>query len=120
MNRLQKLPNKRPVFVTLNAVREPAPEKTFGTYEFEHPMYDTASSAARRSIQRLQGKDGLFFAGAWLGDGFHEAGLRTGLEAAFALGGSVPWKATTQHTHAPSHTSAPRPVPQLVTAAAAT
>ena len=52
------------------------------------------------SIQRIQGRDGLFFAGAWLGDGFHEAGLRTGLEAAFALGGSVPWVATTQHKHA--------------------
>lgn len=100
MNRLQKLPNSHPVFVTLNPVREPAKDKTFGVWEFEHPMYDAPSAAARRSIQRMQGRDGLFFAGAWLGDGFHEAGLRTGLEAAFALGGSVPWQATTQHTHA--------------------
>jgi predicted NAD/FAD-binding protein len=118
MNRLQKLPKSRPVFVTLNPVRDPAPDKTFGTYEFEHPMYDTASAAARRSIQRLQGQDGLFFAGAWLGDGFHEAGLRTGLEAAFALGGSVPWKAATQHTHALNHAPTARPIPQLLSAAA--
>lgn len=117
MNRLQRLPKSSPVFVTLNAVREPAKDKTFGVYEFEHPMYDGASAAGRRTLQRLQGQDGLYFAGAWLGDGFHEAGLRTGLEAAFALGGRVPWKATTQHTHAAAHTAAARPAPLLAAAA---
>jgi predicted NAD/FAD-binding protein len=103
MNRLQRLQKSKPVFVTLNPVKEPALDKTFGVYEFDHPMYDTASAAARRAIQRVQGKDGLYFAGAWLGDGFHEAGLRTGLEAALALGGRVPWQVTTQQTHAPAH-----------------
>jgi uncharacterized protein len=103
MNRLQKLPGDKPVFVTLNPAREPAKDKTFGVYEFDHPMYDAPSAAARRSVQRVQGREGLFFAGAWLGDGFHEAGLRTGLEAAFALGGAVPWRAATQHRHALVH-----------------
>ena len=117
MNRLQKLPKSRPVFVTLNPVRSPTADKTFGVYEFDHPMYDTASGAGRRAIQRLQGQDGLFFAGAWLGDGFHEAGLRTGLEAAFALGGSVPWKATTQHTHSLLHAREAPATPHLVAAA---
>lgn len=119
MNRLQRLPNARPVFVTLNPVHEPPREKTFGVYQFDHPMYDTPSAAARRAIQRVQGKDGLFFAGSWLGDGFHEAGLRTGLEAAFALGGSVPWNATTQHTHALRHSPGARSAPILVDAMAA-
>ena len=103
MNRLQRIRGDKPVFVTLNPTREPAKDKTFGVYEFDHPMYDAPSAAARRSVQRVQGREGLFFAGAWLGDGFHEAGLRTGLEAAFALGGSVPWQATTQHKHALAH-----------------
>jgi uncharacterized protein len=107
MNRLQNLRRDKPVFVTLNPARPPAADKTFGVYEFDHPMYDAASAAARRSVQRIQGQDGLFFAGSWLGDGFHEAGLRTGLEAAFALGGQVPWQATTTHTHA----LAPIPLP---------
>jgi predicted NAD/FAD-binding protein len=118
MNRLQKLPKDRPVFVTLNPIHQPDPAKTFGVYQFDHPMYDTPSAAARRSLHRLQGQDGLFFAGAWLGDGFHEAGLRTGLEAAFALGGSVPWKAATQHTHTLNHAPTARPIPQLLSAAA--
>jgi len=100
MNRLQKIPRDKPVFVTLNPPREPAKDKTFGVYEFDHPMYDAPSAAARRSLARLQGRNGLFFAGSWLGDGFHEAGLRTGLEAAYALGGAVPWEPTLQHRHA--------------------
>lgn len=118
MNRLQKLPNDRQVFVTLNPVHEPAKDKTFGVYLFDHPMYDAPSAAARRAIQRIQGRDGLFFAGAWLGDGFHEAGLRTGLEAAFALGGQVPWEPTVTQKHAPVHTLSGRTtVPALAHAA---
>jgi predicted NAD/FAD-binding protein len=122
MNRLQNLRRDKPVFVTLNPARPPAANKTFGVYEFDHPMYDAASAAARRSVQRIQGQDGLFFAGSWLGDGFHEAGLRTGLEAAFALGGKVPWEATTTHTHqlAPIHLPAhgqPVATPHLQVAA---
>lgn len=117
MNRLQRLQKSRPVFVTLNPVHAPAEDKTFGVYEFEHPMYDTASAAARRAVQRVQGKDGLFFAGAWLGDGFHEAGLRTGLEAAFALGGAVPWQATTRETYTLKHEDAVLMSPVLVGAA---
>jgi predicted NAD/FAD-binding protein len=109
MNRLQKLPGDKPLFVTLNPAREPAKDKTFGVYEFDHPMYDAASAAARRTVQRTQGRDGLYFSGAWLGDGFHEAGLRTGLEAAFALGGAVPWEPTVQHHHAPAHKPSVRP-----------
>lgn len=119
MNRLQKLPNTHPVFVTLNPVHEPAIDKTFGVYEFEHPMYDAPSAAGRRAVQRLQGRDGLFFAGAWLGDGFHEAGLRTGLEAAFALGGSVPWQATTTQIHALAHAPVARAAAASVATAAA-
>lgn len=119
MNRLQKLPNDRSVFVTLNPVHEPVKSKTFGVYKFDHPMYDAPSAAARRAIQRVQGRDGLFFAGSWLGDGFHEAGLRTGLEAAFALGGQVPWEPTVTHKHAPVHALPGRtPVSALAHAAA--
>jgi len=91
MNRLQKIPSRTPVFVTLNPAEAPDPARTFLVRTSDHPMYDATSEAARRAIQRMQGADGLHFAGAWLGDGFHEAGLRTGLEAALDLGGEVPW-----------------------------
>jgi hypothetical protein len=99
MNRLQAIPKETPLFVTLNPVRQPDDDKTFGVYSFEHPMYDRASAVGRDMIRRIQGRNGVYFSGAWLGDGFHEAGLRTGLEAAAALGGATPWPATLQQRY---------------------
>lgn len=93
MNRLQNLDPLRPVFITLNPDRPPAPEKTFHTYQFDHPQFDAASEAAVRTLKRMQGRDGLWFAGAWMGRGFHEDGLKSGLSAALSLGGQVPWDA---------------------------
>ena len=39
----------------------------------------------------LQGKGGLYYAGAWCGYGFHEEGLKAGMAAAAALGAKIPW-----------------------------
>jgi predicted NAD/FAD-binding protein len=40
----------------------------------------------------LQGKGGVYLAGAWAGYGFHEDGLKAGIAVAEALGATVPWK----------------------------
>ena len=44
-----------------------------------------------RGLNRIQGKDNLWFSGAWMGRGFHEDGLKSGLSAALSLGGKVSW-----------------------------
>jgi len=93
MNILQGLPKDKPLFVTLNPNTPPAGEKTFSSFEFDHPQFDRAAEAAVREIKHANGQDGLWLAGAWMGSGFHEDGLKSGLEAALSLGGSVPWKA---------------------------
>jgi predicted NAD/FAD-binding protein len=93
MNRLQNLPEKFPLFVTLNPSEPPPAEAIFETVTFDHPQFDAAASAACRSLERIQGERGLWFAGAWLGSGFHEDGLKSGLRAALSLGGHVPWSA---------------------------
>lgn len=95
MNRLQNLDPARPLFVTLNPVREPAPGSVFGEWTFDHPQYDGASFEAQLRLNRIQGRGGVWYAGAWTGYGFHEDGLRSGLEAAVALGGLVPWRPET-------------------------
>ena len=93
MNRLQNIDPKKPVFITLNPETPPAPGLTFHEYSFDHPQFDAAAEAAVRSIKRMQGQDGLWFAGAWMGRGFHEDGLKSGLAPALSLGGQVPWEA---------------------------
>jgi predicted NAD/FAD-binding protein len=91
MNRLQAIDPQRPLFVSLNPPREPDPALTFGQFDYDHPQFDTAALAAQRQFGRLQGSGGVWYAGAWLGYGFHEDGLTAGLRVAHALGGWVPW-----------------------------
>ena len=91
MNRLQRLPDRCPLFVTLNPADPPPAEHVFDEVVFDHPQFDGAAYAAVRSLERRQGRDGLWFAGAWLGCGFHEDGLKSGLRPALSLGGRVDW-----------------------------
>ncbi len=91
MNSLQHIDRARPLFVSLNPAQPPDPALTFGTYDYDHPQFDTPSLAAQRQFGRIQGRGGVWYAGAWLGHGFHEDGLTAGLRVALALGGRTPW-----------------------------
>ena len=91
MNILQGLPMDKPVFVTLNPATPPRPETVFTSTVFAHPQFDQAAQASVEKLKQINGQDGLSFAGAWMGSGFHEDGLKAGLEAALPLGGHVPW-----------------------------
>ncbi|MEM1383271.1 MAG: FAD-dependent oxidoreductase [Pseudomonadota bacterium] len=91
MNRLQSIPADRPLFVSLNPRHAPDPALTHGAYDYAHPLFDADSFAAQQALERLQGQGGLWFAGAWLGYGFHEDGLRAGLRVAAALGARPDW-----------------------------
>ncbi len=95
MNKLQNLPEDKPVFVTLNPETPPAPELTFARMEKAHPQFDTAAEAAVRALKVRQGQDHIWLAGAWMGSGFHEDGLKSGLSCALAMGGQVPWDTET-------------------------
>jgi hypothetical protein len=91
MNKLQNLPGEHPLFVTLNPETPPAEHLTFARMEKAHPQFDAAAEAAVRALKRQQGKDRIWLAGAWMGSGFHEDGLKSGLSCALSLGGQVPW-----------------------------
>ena len=91
MNRLQGIPEKYPLFVTLNPARQPDPALTFERHQYDHPQFTAGGMAAQRIFNRIQGVRRTWFAGAWLGYGFHEDGLRAGLRTALRLGGSIPW-----------------------------
>jgi predicted NAD/FAD-binding protein len=101
MNRLQGIDERFPLFVSLNPTIEPREELVFGEWSFDHPQFDAHALAAQALLPDIQGVRNTFFAGAWTGCGFHEDGLRSGLDAALALGGTVPWRTPALQQPAP-------------------
>jgi predicted NAD/FAD-binding protein len=91
MNRLQSLPAAHDLFVTMNAQTPPDPALTIAEFDYEHPYFDKASFAAQSHVDAIQGRGGVWYAGAWLGWGFHEDGLKSGLRVAEALGARPKW-----------------------------
>ena len=92
MNRLQPLPVTSPVLVTLNPQTEIDPSRILRNDEYAHPVFDQAALVAQRDFRRIQGRGGVWYSGAWLGSGFHEDGLQSGLAVADALGAPArPW-----------------------------
>ena len=85
LNRLQPLPFRTPVLVSLNPMHEPAPDTVIERIEYAHPVFDGRAPSAQRAIRRLQGARHTWFAGAWTGYGFHEDGLKSGLAAAAGI-----------------------------------
>ena len=82
INRLQPLPWQQSVIVSLNPLRAIAPNKILGQYSYAHPVFDHAAIKAQRQMAWLQGVQSTYFCGAWMGYGFHEDGLRAGVNAA--------------------------------------
>ncbi|MEM6487553.1 MAG: FAD-dependent oxidoreductase [Pseudomonadota bacterium] len=101
MNRLQSIPANRLLVVSLNPTVEPDPSLVHGEWACDHPLYDAAAFQAQRLMEGVQGRGGLWFAGAWLGWGFHEDGLKAGLRVAEALGARPAWAADTGAPLAP-------------------
>ena len=96
MNRLQNLPARTPLFVSVNPARPPS-----GTVHqhctFEHPMFDAAAIRAQRELHRLQGVRHTYFCGSYCGYGFHEDALSAGLDVAEQLEVLRPWRKPEEH-----------------------
>jgi predicted NAD/FAD-binding protein len=86
LNKLQPLPFEQPVIVSLNPLTEPAPASVLRELHYAHPVFDATAVAAQQRLHSLQGRDRVWFAGAWTGYGFHEDGLKSGLAVAAAIG----------------------------------
>jgi uncharacterized protein len=82
MTRLQGLPDA-PYLVTLNPRSRPA--NVLHEVSFRHPQLDTAALAAQAELPGLGGGRRTYYAGAHLGFGFHEDGMRSGAAAAAQL-----------------------------------
>ncbi|WP_138468504.1 NAD(P)/FAD-dependent oxidoreductase [Poseidonocella sp. HB161398] len=82
MNSLQPIPMDDPLFVSLNSTRAIDPAKIHTRTTFRHPVYTTQTLRAQEAVRKISGRRGTWFAGAWMGSGFHEDGLSAGLAAA--------------------------------------
>ena len=82
LNLLQPLPFSQDVIVSLNPMREIDPAHVIGEYEYAHPVFDLPAIQAQTEMTELQGQQHTWFAGAWMGYGFHEDGFKAGRAAA--------------------------------------
>ncbi len=92
MNLLQNIDERFPVFVTLNPHRSPKTDLFVESFEYDHPVFDSAALEAQKHLWQLQGINRTWFCGAYFGHGFHEDGLQSGLAVGEELGGQMrPW-----------------------------
>ena len=85
LNRLQRIPFQQAVVVSLNPVQAIDPATIVGEYAYAHPVFDLAAIEAQKRLPLIQGQQRTWFAGAWTGYGFHEDGLKSGLNVGRAL-----------------------------------
>jgi predicted NAD/FAD-binding protein len=90
MNLLQGLESRDPFVVTLNRSKDIDPSKVLARMRYQHPVYTHASVAAQGRRAEINGVNRTWFAGAYWGFGFHEDGLRSGVDVAHALGATWP------------------------------
>ncbi|ETV91310.1 hypothetical protein H310_14130 [Aphanomyces invadans] len=79
ISRLQSLENKS-VYLSLNPAT--TPDGTFFETDLAHPVMNASAYQGQLDESKFQGHEGVYFAGAWLRNGFHEDGAVSGLMAA--------------------------------------
>jgi predicted NAD/FAD-binding protein len=85
LNKLQPLPVEQAVIVSLNPNRPINEAHVIDRFSYAHPVFDLDAIRAQGRVPALQGQQRTYFAGAWMGYGFHEDGLKAGLQAARRL-----------------------------------
>jgi predicted NAD/FAD-binding protein len=86
MNRLQSLPCREQICVTLNDGGQVDERKVLRRIVYHHPIYDRAAVAAQVRWSEISGENRTHFCGAYWFYGFHEDGLRSALRVAESLG----------------------------------
>ncbi|HQU05169.1 MAG TPA: FAD-dependent oxidoreductase [Acidocella sp.] len=92
MNLLQGMQTRLPLLVSLNPVIPIDPAKVLMRKTYRHPQFNAAAMQAQEDLHEIQGRDRLWFAGAWTCWGFHEDGIASAVRIANALGVQAPWQ----------------------------
>ena len=81
MNILQNLKTEAPLLVTLNPLQKINKKKIIKTLSYAHPQYSLRSIEAQSKYHLISGVNRTSFAGAYWGNGFHEDGVKSALDA---------------------------------------
>ena len=81
MNILQNLKTNVPVLVTLNPQEKIDKHKIIKKLSYAHPQYSLKSIEAQSKHHLISGVNRTSFAGAYWGNGFHEDGVKSAIDA---------------------------------------
>ncbi|MGI9130753.1 MAG: NAD(P)/FAD-dependent oxidoreductase [Candidatus Methylopumilus sp.] len=81
MNILQNLKARVPILVTLNPQQKINKKKIIKTLTYAHPQYSLRSIEAQSNHHLISGVNRTSFAGAYWGNGFHEDGVKSAIDA---------------------------------------
>ena len=59
---------------------------------YRHPILDRNSLKGQSQLEKIQGLNNIWYAGAWTKYGFHEDGIKSGINVAEKLGSICPWR----------------------------
>ena len=85
LNKLQNLKTSKNYFLTLNPIISIEDNKIIKKVEFTHPFYDMKTINAQKYLSDLQGVNNSYFCGSYFGYGFHEDGLKSGIDVSNKL-----------------------------------
>lgn len=86
MNRLQGLRTDAPFFVSLNGEDRIEPSRVLTSIPYTHPCFTDAAVATQPQIRELNGTGNTYYCGSYLGYGFHEDAVRSGVAVARHFG----------------------------------
>tara|TARA_B100000029_G_scaffold511304_1_gene604972 strand:+ start:2142 stop:3389 length:1248 start_codon:yes stop_codon:yes gene_type:complete len=80
MNKLQNIDKNYPFFLTLNPPIKP--KKIFYKTIYTHPIFTKESMEIPNKIDKIQGKNGVWFCGSYFSYGFHEDAINSSIKVA--------------------------------------
>ncbi len=91
MNKLQSLKSKQTFCVSLNVDDVIDTRKVIERFQYEHPLYNTRRTITQKRQAALIRQNRTSFCGAYWGNGFHEAGVVSGLAVCKAFVPTPGW-----------------------------
>lgn len=88
-NKLQPLLTKQNYFVTLNPSTEV--RGVLREFNYHHPQFNREAIEAQQLLPQIQGRGGVYYAGAWTRYGFHEDGLLSAVKVGELFDLAPPW-----------------------------